>query len=82
MRRGVAFVALVTVAIMAPVTAVPARMRMLPQQCGHATRADTPATGLTPVLFVHGFLGSPKGFSKSDGNTPSMNATDVIMIGR
>jgi pimeloyl-ACP methyl ester carboxylesterase len=54
--------------------------RTMPKRCGHATRAGgAESPGAVPVLFVHGFSGSPHDFSHHRGGAPSMlQAVEVL----
>lgn len=50
-----------------------ASAQTMPDQCGHATRVGGAESPLpVPVLFVHGFSGSPRDFSHRRDAAPSM----------
>ena len=74
MRRPAVLAALL-IAVCAATTPVAAGVPVLPEHCGQATRVPERATGRTPVLFVHGFLGSPRGFRRQSAGRPSMIET-------
>lgn len=74
-RTIVLIAALVLGGALGVVGTQPARAgdRRLPQTCGPATRrVGSGARGATPVLFVHGFSGSPGDFRRRLTSTPTM----------
>jgi pimeloyl-ACP methyl ester carboxylesterase len=81
MRRG----ALVVVVLAVLVTAMPAgaeAQQPLPEECAGARRVpEADGTGRTPVLFVHGFSGSPNNFRRSRDGRPDMIETVAALDG-
>lgn len=74
-RAIVLIVALVLLGVSGVVGADPARAgdRRLPRTCGPVTRrVGTGVSGATPVLFVHGFSGSPGDFRRRLTSAPTM----------
>lgn len=72
MRRAVVVLlsVLAVVGIAAPVEAKP---RRLPKECAGARRVpETDGHGRIPVLFVHGFTGSPNNFRHSRDGRPDL----------